>query len=244
MYNNKKYVTKKPDNSLTINIGGQVFNYTNYLDFIVKNDVGHIDLGKQDLGYNTYTNFAPQENDQLGNANIRGEIIKSSTPRRGREDVIDSMIAEGNKDKKEISTIIKEIAPSFVDYKVLKEQNFLAPNVKIEMKDVKDPNTGNVVRAAYDKTAKKIILYKGFFDKAKETDGEYHVMRLLVHENIHRAIAEIDNAFVHEDFLDGIREIRDIFLDALTSGTTRNDKLVEYLKSIGENPEEKISIFK
>lgn len=239
-----KYVTKKPDNSLTINIGGQVFNYSNYLDFIVKNNVGHIDLGKQDLGYGVYTNFAPQENDQFGNANIRGEIVKSSTPRRGREDAIDSMIAEGNKSKKAISTIIKEIAPSFIDYKVLKEQNFLAPNVKIEMKDVKDPNTGNVVRAAYDKTAKKIILYKGFFDKAKETDGEYHVMRLLVHENIHRAIAEIDNPFDHEDFLDGLREIRDIFLDALTSGTTRNDKLVEYLKSIGENPEEKITVFK
>ena len=239
-----KYVTKKSDNGLTINIGGQVFNYANYLDFIVKNEAGHIDLGKQDLGYGVYTNFAPQENDQLGNANIRGEIVKSSTPRRGREDAIDSMIAEGNKSKKEISTIIKEIAPSFIDYKVLKEQNFLAPNVKIEMKDVKDSNTGNVVRAAYDKTAKKIILYKGFFDKAKETDGEYHVMRLLVHENIHRAIAEIDNPFEHEDFLDGIREIRDIFLDALTSGTVRNDKLVEYLKSIGENPEEKITVFK
>ena len=239
-----KYVTKKPDNGLTINIGGQVFNYANYLDFIVKNGAGHIELGKQDLGYGTYTNFAPQENDQLGNANIRGEIVKSSTPRRGREDVIDSIIAEGNKSKKAISTIIKEIAPSFVDYKVLKEQNFLAPNVKIEMKDVKDSNTGNVVRAAYDKTAKKIILYKGFFDKAKETDGEYHVMRLLVHENIHRAIAEIDNPFEHEDFLDGLREIRDIFLDALTSGTTRNDKLVEYLKSVGENPEEKIAVFK
>lgn len=239
-----KYVTKKPDNGLTINIGGQVFNYTNYLDFIVKNNVGHIDLGKQDLGYGVYTNFAPQENDQLGNANIRGEIIKSSTPRRGREDAIDSMIAEGNKPKKAISTIIKEIAPSFIDYKVLKEQNFLAPNVKIEMKDVKDSNTGNVVRAAYDKTAKKIILYKGFFDKAKETDGEYHAMRILVHENIHRAIAEIDNPFEHEDFLDGIREIRDIFLDALTSGTVRNDKLVEYLKFIGENPEEKIAVFK
>lgn len=239
-----KYVVKKPDNGLTINIGGQVFNYANYLDFIVKNDAGHIDLGKQDLGYGVYTNFAPQENDQLGNANIRGEIVRSSTARRGREEVIDSMIAEGNKSKKAISTIIKEIAPSFVDYKVLKEQNFLAPNVKIEMKDVKDPNTGNVVRAAYDKTAKKIILYKGFFDKAKETDGEYHVMRLLVHENIHRAIAEIDNPFEHEDFLDGLREIRDIFLDALTSGTTRNDKLVEYLKSIGENPEEKIAVFK
>lgn len=239
-----KYVTKKPDNGLTINIGGQVFNYTNYLDFIVKNDAGHIDLGKQDLGYGIYTNFAPQENDQLGNANIRGEIVRSSTPRRGREDTIDSMIAEGNKSKKAISTIIKEIAPSFIDYKVLKEQNFLAPNVKIEMKDVKDPNTGNVVRAAYDKTAKKIILYKGFFDKAKETDGEYHVMRLLVHENIHRVIAEIDNPFAHEDFLDGLREIRDIFLDALTSGTARNDKLVEYLKAIGENPEEKIAVFK
>ena len=239
-----KYVTKKSDNGLTINIGGQVFNYANYLDFIVKNDAGHIDLDKQDLGYGMYTNFAPQENDQLGNANIRGEIVKSSTPRRGREDAIDSMIAEGNKSKKAISTIIKEIAPSFIDYKVLKEQNFLAPNVKIEMKDVKDSNTGNVVRAAYDKTAKKIILYKGFFDKAKETDGEYHAMRILVHENIHRAIAEIDNPFEHEDFLDGIREIRDIFLDALTSGTTRNDKLVEYLKSIGENPEEKIAVFK
>lgn len=239
-----KYVTKKPDNGLTINIGGQVFNYANYLDFIVKNNVGHIDLGKQDLGYGVYTNFAPQENDQLGNANIRGEIVKSSTPRRGREDAIDSMIAEGNKYKKAISTIIKEIAPSFIDYKILKEQNFLAPNVKIKMKGVKDSNTGNVVRAAYDKTAKKIILYKGFFDKAKETDGEYHVMRLLVHENIHRAIAEIDNPFEHEDFLDGLREIRDIFLDALTSGTTRNDKLVEYLKSIGENPEEKIAVFK
>lgn len=239
-----KYVTKKPDNGLTINIGGQVFNYANYLDFIVKNGAGYIDLGKQDLEYGVFTNFAPQENDQLGNANIRGEIIKSSTPRRGREDVIDSMIAEGNKSKKAISTIIKEIAPSFIDYKVLKEQNFLAPNVKIEMRDVKDLNTGNVVRAAYDKTAKKIILYKGFFDKAKETDGEYHVMRLLVHENIHRAISEINNPFKHEDFLDGIREIRDIFLDALTSGTTRNDKLVEYLKSIGENPEEKIAIFK
>lgn len=239
-----KYVTKKPDNSLTINIGGQVFNYDNYLDFIVKNNVGHIDLGKQDLGYGVYTNFALQENDQLGNANIRGEIVKSSTPRRGREDVIDAMIAEGNKPKKEISTIIKEIAPSFIDYKVLKEQNFLAPNVKIEMKDVKDPITGNIVRAAYDKDSKKIILYKGFFDKAKETDGEYHVMRLLVHENVHRAIAEIDNPFAHEDFLDGLREIRDIFSDALTSGTTRNDKLVEYLKSIGENPEEKIAVFK
>ena len=239
-----KYVTKKQDNGLTINIGGQVFNYANYLDFIVKNNVGHIDLGKQNLGYNTYTNFAPQENDQLGNANIRGEIVKSSTPRRGREDVIDSMIAEGNKPKKAISTIIKEIAPLFIDYKVLKEQNFLTPDVKIEMKDVKDPNTGNVVRAAYDKTTKKIILYKGFFDKAKETDGEYHAMRVLIHENIHRAIAEIDNPFEHEDFLDGLREIRDIFVDALTSGTTRNDKLVEYLKSVGENPEEKISIFK
>ena len=239
-----KYVSKKSDNGLTINIGGQVFNYANYLDFIVKNEAGHIDLGKQNLGYGVYTNFAPQENDQLGNANIRGEIIRSSTPRRGREDAIDSMIAEGNKSKKAISTIIKEIAPSFIDYKVLKEQNFLAPNVKIEMKDVKDPNTGNVVRAAYDKTAKKIILYKGFFDKAKETDGEYHAMRLLVHENIHRAIAEINNPFEREDFLDGIREIRDIFLDALTSGTTRNDKLVEYLKSIGENPEEKIAVFK
>lgn len=239
-----KYVTKKSDNSLTINIGGQVFNYTNYLDFIVKNNVGYIDLGKQDLGYGTYTNFAPQENDQLGNANIRGEIVKSSTPRKGREEVIDAMIADGNKSKKAISTIIKEIAPSFIDYKVLKEQNFLASNVKIEMRDVKDPNTGNTVRAAYDKTAKKIILYKGFFDKAKETDGEYHVMRLLVHENIHRAIAEIDNPFAHEDFLDGLREIRDIFLDALTTGTTRNDKLVEYLKSIGENPEEKIAVFK
>ena len=239
-----KYVTKKPDNSLTINIGGRVFNYTNYLDFIVKNNVGHIELGKQDLGYGVYTNFAPQENDQLSNANIRGEIVKSSTPRRGREDAIDSMIAEGNKPKKAISTIIKEIAPSFIDYKVLKEQNFLAPNVKIEMKDVKDPITGNVVRAAYDKDSKKIILYKGFFDKAKETDGEYHVMRILVHENIHRAIAEIDNPFKHEDFLDGIREIRDIFSNALTSGTTRNDKLVEYLKSIGENPEEKIAVFK
>lgn len=240
-----KYVTKKQDNGLTINIGGQVFNYANYLDFIVKNGAGHIDLGKQDLGYGVFTNFAPQENNQLGNANIRGEIIKNSTPRRGREDIIDSMIAEGNKSKKAISTIIKEIAPSFIDYKVLKEQNFLAPNVKIEMRDAIDSKNNNtVVRAAYDKDSKKIILYKGFFDAAKAIDGEYHVMRLLVHENIHKAIAEIDNPFEHEDFIDGLREIRDIFLDALTSGTARNDKLVEYLKSIGENPEKKISVFK
>ena len=239
-----KYVTKNPDKSLTINIGGQVFNYQNYLDFIVKNKVGKIEVGKQDLGYGVQTNFMPNENNQMGNANIRVEIISESAPRRGRVEAIEALEAEGNKKNKAISTIIKTVAPSFIDYKVLKEDNFLGAKVDIEMKDAVDPNTGNVAKAAYNKKTKKITLYKGFFDIAKTDDGEYHAMRILVHENIHKAINEIDNPFEREDFVDGLREIRDIFLEALETGTSRNDNLVQYLKSIGENPEEKIAIFK
>ena len=239
-----KYVTKNPDKSLIINIGGQSFTYKNYLDFIVKNEVGKIEVGKQDLGYGVQTNFMPRENNQLGNANIRVEIISKPTPRRGRIDAIEALEAEGDKKNKAVSTIIKTVAPSFIDYKVLKEDNFLGTKINIEMRDETDPDTGGIARAAYNKKTKKITLYKGFFDIAKTDDGEYHAMRILVHENIHRAINEIENPFDREDFVDGLREIRDIFLDALDSGTSRNDKLVEYLKSIGENPEEKIAIFK
>lgn len=243
-----KYVTKNPDKSLTITIGGQTFNYINYLDFIVKNGVGKIALGKQDLGYGIQTNFLPSENNQLGNANIRVEVPSSATPRRGesqsRIEAIETIETEGNKNNKAVSTLIKAIAPSFVDFKILKQDDFLGAKVNIKMETHPETKDGYVVRAEYNKKTKKITLYKEFFDIAKTKDGEYHAMRILIHENIHRAINEIENPFEREDFVDGLREIRDIFLDALESGTSRNDTLVQYLQSIGEKPEEKIAIFK
>ena len=109
------------------------------------------------------------------------------------------------------------------------------------MEEKLDSNN-NKIRAEYNTETKKITLYKSFFDDAKknETSG----MRILVHENIHRAINEIDNPFNREKFVDGLKEIRDIFVNALTDGTPRNDKLVEYLQSVNINPEEAIKQFK
>lgn len=236
---------KKDGNKLTINMGGKTFEYENYLDFIVKNKVGKINLAKKDLGYGRETNFMPSEDDYRGNINIRVEVPTRQTPRR--EDNIDALIAEiaakPNSTSKNRSTrkLIETVIPSYKDSNLLSEEKFISDKVDIVMEEKLD-NNNNKIRAEYNTKTKKITLYKSFFDDAKknETSG----MRILVHENIHRAINEIDNPFKREEFVDGLKEIRDIFLDALTSGTSRNEKVVEYLQSVNINPEEAIKRFR
>lgn len=232
------YVTKHSDGKLEFNIGGQTFTYDNYLDYIIKNNVGKINLQKLNLGYGVSTNFAPQEGNQLWNANIRGIPIAEETPRRGsttaatsRVQAVKELEDKGNKTNKSTRELIKVVAPTFFDgYKVLNEDKFFGAKVDIKVEDKKD-SEGRPVRAEYNRKTKKITLYKAFFDEAKRDNGDYQAMRILVHENIHRTINEINNPFEREDFIDGLREIRDIFIDALTTGTSRNDALIEYLIS-------------
>lgn len=248
-----KYITKLPDGKLKVTIGGQENTYENYLDFIVKNHIGKIALGKinlaQGLGYKVETNFAPITSDYRTNINIRVNPVEedkgqqSQTPRRRDIEQLEADISSrpnATVKNKSTNVIIKTVAPSFVDYKVLKNEGFISDKIDIVYQE--KIQNGNRVRADYNPATKKITLYKDFFTDAK--DSEYNAMRIIIHENVHRAIAEINNPFKREEFLDGIREIRDTFLDTLESGNSRDDKLVEYLKSIGKNPYTHIAAFK
>lgn len=235
---NNHYITKT-GKQLTINIGGQTFNYENYLDFFVKNDAGRIKIGKKQLAPGIESNFETT-NELVSKANIR--IEPDLTPRRGstnnadaaRLNKIDEYINNGNIKSKSSNVLIKDIMPDYTELNILKQEGFISDKVEINITDeVKDDN-GNLVRGEYTKSAKakkgKITLYKAFFDDVKI--NQQNAMRILIHENIHRGISEIDNLFAQEDFIDELRIIRDTFREALTAGTERNNQARAYLEII------------
>ena len=229
---NNRYVTKNDDRSLDITIGGQTYKYANYLDFLIKNKAAKIPLSKRNLGYGRETNFTTDENNYLSNINIRVipiyEDSSSSSPRR---EGIDAIINAGTASNVSSKTIIDAVAPSFIENKVLQEEKFITDNMDVQLDSDKQPiDNGKKVKAEYNASTKRITLYKDFFDDA--INDEQSAMRIIVHENVHRAIAEIKNPFKQEGFKEGLIEIRDAFLDALTTGTERNQQLIDYLTSI------------
>lgn len=222
---NNRYVKHEDNGSLTVTFGDKSYNYTNYLDYIIKNGTGKIRLGKTNIG-GYESNFRPNPKDDSAKQKVRieYEVLRPvEDAETARQAAINALEQRGDQDNVSTNDIIKATAPEFItaaDKAILDE--ILPANVSI------DTRNDNTDYAVYHTADGSITLFKPFFDLAR--GSQYKAVRVLAHEQLHKRI--YDNGIMHSQvFIDEISTIRDAFIDALNNP----DAYPEFAKHIQDN---------
>lgn len=222
---NNRYVKHEDNGSLTVTFGDKSYNYTNYLDYIIKNGTGKIRLGKTNIG-GYESNFRPNPKDDSAKQKVRieYEVLRPvEDAETARQAAINALEQRGDQDNVSTNDIIKATTPEFItaaDKAILDE--ILPANVSI------DTRNDNTDYAVYHTADGSITLFKPFFDLAR--GSQYKAVRVLAHEQLHKRI--YDNGIMHSQvFIDEISTIRDAFIDALNNP----DAYPEFAKHIQDN---------
>lgn len=222
---NNRYVKHEDNGSLTVTFGDKSYNYTNYLDYIIKNGTGKIRLGKTNIG-GYESNFRPNPKDDSAKQKVRieYEVLRPvEGAETARQAAINALEQRGDQDNVSTNDIIKATAPEFItaaDKAILDE--ILPANVSI------DTRNDNTDYAVYHTADGSITLFKPFFDLAR--GSQYKAVRVLAHEQLHKRI--YDNGIMQSQvFIDEISTIRDAFIDALNNP----DAYPDFAKHIQDN---------
>lgn len=220
-----RYVKHEDNGSLTVTFGDKSYNYTNYLDYIIKNGTGKIRLGKTNIG-GYESNFRPNPKDDSAKQKVRieYEVLRPvEGAETARQAAINALEQRGDQDNVSTNDIIKAAAPEFItaaDKAILDE--ILPANVSI------DTRNDNTDYAVYHTADGSITLFKPFFNLAR--GSQYKAVRVLAHEQLHKRI--YDNGIMQSQvFIDEISTIRDAFIDALNNP----DAYPDFAKHIQDN---------
>ena len=220
-----RYVKHEDNGQLTITFGDTSVTYENYLDYIIKNNTGKIKLGKTKIG-NVESNFRPNPKDNSAKQKVRieYEVLRPvGDEETARQSSITAIEQRGNQQDVNTKSLIKAIAPDFVDSasRIILEE-LIPTNVDI----VTDNNETDF--AVYNTGTGKVTLLKSYFDLAR--GSQYKAVRTLVHEQLHKRI--YDNGIMQsQSFIDEMTTIRDRFIDALNNP----DAYPEFAKHIQDN---------
>lgn len=199
---NNNYIRKNND-SMVVTIGGETFTHTNYLDFIVKNKIGKISIGKKRIG-GVLTNFRPFGTEQAANQNL--QVVVNEAPNNfqniGNENSI-STAAKELINKKSNPTIagkelIRILAPNFFDkvnsVRIGRATPIMDKYTLALWDSTEDgsliPNSDEL-DGSYNLKNKRSFIYRRMIDKL--ANNPTHAMqadfvRTLIHEKIHHLI--------------------------------------------------------
>lgn len=213
-YSNQ-YFTNNDDGTISVTMNGVTKTYRNYLDFLAKEKLGKINIGKRiinDGGRLLESNFSNspdnRKNIQLkvyyGFDNVRASSNPKATNveselakgNRTKVDTIEFLnrIAEGY-DINKSDAMIKSLFPKNIDIItdpiLLPEDNNVDENTRERNKRTNEyrKSVNENADAYYNRRTKRIVLTRKFFDTASKDAGQYNAVRILLHENIHRKLA-------------------------------------------------------
>lgn len=190
---NNKYVNKD-DKEFTVNIGGKTFNSDNYLKFIADNDIALTPIYKTKYG-NVETNFKTVGTVAGGNRNVQvlnpsitdKKVISSNVLRNKYNNFIDSFTKGKDGTYIETKKFIDEFAPTF---KEVKQFKFGA--IRMQDRIYYDEDYQGEGHAYFNENENRIYITKKGVDLIKDkaayntTRAEEEIVRLLIHENLHR----------------------------------------------------------
>ena len=236
--NGNSYVSFK-GNKMTINIGGFNKTYINYLDFIVKNNIGLVKLNKTTY-YGVETNFDPFSKGYYTAPKLTFEISdKTPVGGKGALDLrlaaINDFKTGDNKRDKSTKNLIAAIAPSYsniFNYDIISE--LIPSKVNIVL------NKDNKNNAAYNSKTDKIELYDNYFNLAIKKEST--AIRILMHEQLHRQLAK-HKIFESIEFINELRDIRDEFIKFLNDYQNYKE-FIDYAKSKGYDVDKYIAEIK
>ena len=213
-YSNR-YYTNNDNGTVSVTMNGVTKTYRNYLDFLAKEKLGKINIGKRilnDGGRLLESNFSNnpdnRKNIQLKvyygfdntrassnpkATNVEAELAKGNRTKINTIDFL-NRIAEGydiNKNDKMTITLFPKNIDIVVDPPLLPEDNSVDEATREENKKINAQRkyVNENVDGFYNRRTKRIVLTRRFFDTASKDAGQYNAVRILLHENIHRKLA-------------------------------------------------------
>ena len=229
------YVSHDANGEFKITINGKTFSGKNYLDFIVKNKLGKIYLGKANInGINT--NFMPTTS--TGNQAANRNVQVMFTPKAGDNATtvvtakVNSLFNRAEEEYKKqnrltvkASSIIEQFAPHFSNIVNLKFGNnkLIKQDTEFELVLAKEDNEGINADASYDIKNNKFIIYRRAFETLVNNPnniGERELVRMIIHERVHQLIRTNNTAIDINAIQNDTLVIAKLLYDKINNNTT------------------------